>query len=552
MTGPRAGGARPVHLLGDRAVLVMCTDLAEVLALDAALRAEPVRGQRDLQPAERSLLVVLDGPRAAAAAAAVLARLDVPPVSGKSAHVVEVDVRYDGEDLDDVAALTGLSPSGVVAAHTAARWTAAFAGFAPGFVYLVGDFPAVPRRDTPRTAVPAGSVAVGGAYSAVYPRRSPGGWRLLGRTGVALWDAAADPPALVRPGDVVRFRAVREVVHARPVRRSSRPTPGDVTALDAGPTLTVLDPGPLTLVEDLGRPGLGDLGVAPGGAADRAAARLANRLVGNARTAAVLETVLGGLRLRAERRAVVAIAGAAAHLDVEHADGGSSSVPAGTPVALAPGDVLRVPLPVTGLRSYLAVRGGVDVPPELGSRSTDLLSGLGPPALAAGGPLLVGAAVAGAVGDPVPAEAPAAGRVGVRAVAGPDAGLPGSEALWDAVWTVSPSSNRVGVRLTGPALPAVTSDARPSAGVVQGAVQLPPSGGPVVFGPDHPVTGGYPVVAVVVDADLDRLAQLRPGQELRFVRVPDAASSCVDSGGGVTDAGSVRSRPRPARPGGAP
>ncbi|WP_307844446.1 5-oxoprolinase/urea amidolyase family protein [Actinotalea solisilvae] len=556
---PTGRGARLVQAMGDRALLVACADLEEVLALDAALRAAPLAGQRDLQPAERSLLVVLDGPRRLAAAAAALRSLRPPPRAAAGRRAVALDVVYDGPDVDDVARLTGLSPDAVVAAHAAGEWTAAFAGFAPGFVYLVGDFPPVPRRDSPRTAVPPGSVAVGGAYSAVYPRRSPGGWHLLGRTDALLWDASADVPALVRPGDVVTFRPVRAAATAS--APAPAPTPRPATPGAAGPagatgprpgattaTLTVLSPGASTVVEDLGRPGRRDLGVAPGGAADRASARLANRLVGNARGAAVLETVLGGLTLRAELPAVVALTGAAPALEVER-DGVLRERSAGAPVALAAGDVVRVAAPRTGLRSYLAVRGGVDAVPELGSRSRDVLAGLGPPPLVAGDAVAVGADVAGAVGEQEPqAAVVAADVVRLRAVPGPDRDLvrdaPGAS-LTGQDWVVSDAADRVGVRLLG--VPLTTSGAgeRPSAGVVAGAVQVPPSGEPVVFGVDHPVTGGYPVVAVVVDPDLDRLAQLRPGDRVRVVVDPAPG---VDRHPRAPDAGEVRSSTRPARP----
>lgn len=550
--------ARAVHPMGDHALLVGCADLEEVLALDAALRAAPLAGQRDLQPAERSLLVVLDGPRRVASAAATLRSLRPPPRVARDLRAVALDVVYDGPDVEDVARLTGLSRDAVVAAHAGAAWTAAFAGFAPGFVYLVGDFPPVPRRDSPRTAVPAGSVAVGGAYSAVYPRRSPGGWHLLGRTDAVLWDAAADVPSLVRPGDLVTFRPVRATVPARGSAHAGTapPSPPAHPAPPGGSaTLTVLSPGLSTLVEDLGRPGRRDLGVAPGGAADRASARRANRLVGNARSAAVLETVLGGLTLRAEVPAVVALTGAARVLVVERA-GVVRERTADAPVALAAGDVARVAAPPVGLRSYVAVRGGVAAAPDLGSRSRDVLAGLGPAPLAAGDPLTAGDAVVGAVGEPEPAPLPdepraAAGgsRVArVRVVAGPDGlGTGSASALAAQDWVVGDAADRVGVRLSGTPLATDGAGERPSAGVVAGAVQVPPSGEPVVFGVDHPVTGGYPVVAVVVDADLDRLAQLRPGDRVRFVVAPAPA---VDSHPVAPDAGEVRSSTRPARPGG--
>ncbi|MBX9244469.1 biotin-dependent carboxyltransferase family protein, partial [Actinotalea ferrariae] len=272
--------------------------------------------------------------------------------------------------------------------------------------------------------------------------------------------------------------------------------------------------------------------------ADRGAARLANRLVGNARGAAVLETVLGGLTLRAHRPAVVALTGAAGHLDVV-GPAGARRLGAGAPGMVGPGETLAVPPPATGLRSYLAVRGGVDVPQALGSRSSDVLAGLGPAALAAGDVLGVGTAVEAAVADAVALAPPPAGEVTVRAVPGPDPDVGDVERLWDVTWTVSAASDRVGLRLTGGRLGRPDGGDRASSGVVAGAVQVPPSGEPVVFLVDHPVTGGYPVVAVVVDADRDVLAQLRPGQGLRIVPYRGTGPR-VDSAPALADPEEVR------------
>lgn len=192
----------------DAGLLVEVEDLAAVLALHAALSADPLPGVVDLVPAARTLLLVLD-PGATTpqdTARAVAARR---PQAGSRADAgeVRVPVTYDGADLAEVGRLTGLGERGVVEAHTAATWTVAFAGFAPGFAYLAGTDERlhVPRRTDPRTTVPAGSVGLAGEFSGVYPRPSPGGWQLVGRTDLAVWDLGRDPPALLRPGVRVRF-----------------------------------------------------------------------------------------------------------------------------------------------------------------------------------------------------------------------------------------------------------------------------------------------------------------------------------------------------------
>lgn len=196
---------------GDAGLLVELPGLDEVLALHAELAAEPMPGLTDLVPAARTLLVRIDPARTTVAdAARAVTRARPRPQQRAASALVEVPVRYDGPDLADVGRLTGLGERGVVEAHTAEPWTTAFAGFAPGFGYLVGrdDRLRVPRRPTPRTKVPAGSVGLAGEFSGVYPRESPGGWQLIGRTELRMWDLERDPPALLQPGVQVRFVAV--------------------------------------------------------------------------------------------------------------------------------------------------------------------------------------------------------------------------------------------------------------------------------------------------------------------------------------------------------
>ncbi|MFT4110552.1 5-oxoprolinase subunit B family protein [Propionicimonas sp.] len=194
---------------GDRAFLIECADPA---AVRAALEAADLPAE--LVPAARTVLVLLSGPAALDSVRAEARRIlagPVPSLPAEDSRTVVVPVRYTGEDLAEVAERTGLTPTEVVAAHTGHPWRVAFGGFAPGFAYLDGGDPrlAVPRKATPRTAVPAGSVGLAGEFSGIYPRASPGGWQLIGRTDVVLWDAARTPPALLRPGWWVRFEEVR-------------------------------------------------------------------------------------------------------------------------------------------------------------------------------------------------------------------------------------------------------------------------------------------------------------------------------------------------------
>jgi biotin-dependent carboxylase-like uncharacterized protein len=273
--------------------------------------------------------------------------------------------------------------------------------------------------------------------------------------------------------------------------------------------VTVLETGPLTTVQDEGRTGQGAIGVGRSGACDREAYRLANRLVANDGGAAVLEVTHGGLVMRAETDLLVVTTGAPC-------PGGAHNAP----TTLRAGSELRLDPPMTGLRTYVAVRGGFDVPPVLGSRSTDVLSGLGPPVVQPGDGLAVGTPTEQHPHvDVAPVADPESGEVTVRVGPGPRRDWFPDEAwqsLLDQRYTVSSDSNRVGVRLEGEALQRRDERELPSEGMLRGALQIPPAGTPVLFLADHPVTGGYPVIGYVVDSDVDRCAQLTPGQTLRF------------------------------------
>jgi len=193
---------------GAGAVLIELDSLEQVMGLDVALRDAPPVGTVDLVPAARTVLVIFDAATTSVErVVADVSRRQISPVLEREGPLVEVPVVYDGEDLAEVAALSGLAERDVVARHVRPEYRVAFCGFAPGFAYLAGGDPAlrVPRRRSPRTAVPAGSVALADEFTGVYPRQMPGGWQLIGRTGAALWSLDRDPPALLPPGTRVRF-----------------------------------------------------------------------------------------------------------------------------------------------------------------------------------------------------------------------------------------------------------------------------------------------------------------------------------------------------------
>jgi biotin-dependent carboxylase-like uncharacterized protein len=283
-------------------------------------------------------------------------------------------------------------------------------------------------------------------------------------------------------------------------------------------TLEILQTGPLALVEDLGRPGLSHIGVTRSGAADRRAHTLANRLVANPDDRATVEITLGGFTAKVHggdgEGIAIAVTGADADPAVNGKPFGTNSIH-----YAHDGAVISLASPRSGLRSYLAVRGGIDVEPVLGSRSYDAMSAIGPGPLQRGDVLPIGAHT-----DDFPEldQAPVAAIVDapleLDVVPGPrDDWFVDPDVLVRTNWQVTNRSDRVGVRLVGMPLEYRTPDRQlPSEGATRGAIQVPPNGFPVILGPDHPVTGGYPVIGVVTDADIDKIAQARPGQTIRL------------------------------------
>ncbi|WP_432561590.1 5-oxoprolinase subunit B/C family protein [Kineococcus sp. SYSU DK003] len=505
--------------VSDTAVMVELAGLDQTTRLFTALTAADLPGVREVVPAARTIVVVFD-PRATSPAELVEELRTVRPSSevASGGRSVTVEVRYDGQDLAEVAGLLGCSAEELVRRHQTATWTVAFTGYAPGFGYLVGDDELfdVPRRPSPRTRIPAGSVGLAGKFSGVYPRESPGGWQLIGRTDAVMWDIDRDPPALFAPGTTVRFQqADRDLVSLR----ETRPEP-----VASEFSLEVVSPGVQLLLQDPGRPGHLAEGVAPSGAADRGALRTANRAVGNHPGTAALELAGGGAVLRFSGAGVLALAGAGVDASLRATDGTRVPVPAVRPVAVEDGDELRLGAQHAGLRTVVAVRGGFAAPAALGSLATDTLSGVGPRPLTAGDRLaLHGPAAAPHAVDPGPhpaAELPRSGQVvELEVVLGPrtDWFTPAAlGTLTSQEWEVTARSDRVGLRLAGSPLERLREGELPSEGAVTGAIQVPPDGQPVLFGPDHPLTGGYPVIGAVVDADLDLVGQLPPGARVRF------------------------------------
>jgi KipI family sensor histidine kinase inhibitor len=506
---------------------------ARVRRLFHFLQTEPPAGVLNLHPAYASLLVSYD-PLLADREALVrevergaAGQADAEPPEPR---LVEIPVCYGGEfgpDLGEVASACGLHPSEVIREHTTAEYLVHFLGFSPGFPYLGGMSPriAAPRRATPRKRVPAGSVAIGGNQTGVYPLPSPGGWRLIGRTPLALFEAARTPPALLALGDIVRFVPVSEDEFRR---FDSGGTAGE--DVGDGP-FRVVEPGFQTTVQDLGRPGHAHIGVSASGAGDPLSLRIANWLVGNPEDTPALEMTLTGGTFSFAAPGVIALAGS----DFEPVIDGYR-VPLWAAIEVRQGQALVCGATRSGARCCLSVRGGLALEPVLGSRSTHVTTGLGGlvgRALRKGDALSIATAGEKA---PVTRRFPreVAGKLlrrgELRVTRGAQREWFGDEA-WEAMlgsaYTVSEDSSRMGLRLRGAPLSAARQATMLTEGVSLGALQVPPDGQPILSFVEHQTTGGYPQIGCVIAADLHRVGQLRPRDEIRFVEVSLAEANEV-------------------------
>ncbi|CAI8881866.1 5-oxoprolinase/urea amidolyase family protein [Pseudomonas jessenii] len=507
---------------GSNRFLIDLDDLDTTIQLFDALSISSIKGIVEIVPGARTLLVTYDPlvtlPRDLYEAISSVTLEDLVERSGV---LVEIPVRYDGEDLSYVAEYLGWTVDKVIQRHSEATFTVAFTGFAPGFAYMTCDDPAfeVPRRDSPRTRIPAGSVALAGRFCGIYPSDTPGGWQLLGTTTVPMWDVNRERAALFSPGDRVRFRAITEAEASLVLSNEKC----DVAKNTGRLGLKVLSSDRPALFQDLGRPGNAHQGVSQSGAADQEALRDANSLVGNPPTTAAIEITYGGFSLRTDVPITLAVAGAPTPITIFTADGRSLLISNEMPIALDAGETLSLGAPPTGVRTYLALRGGYEVPEVLGSSSTDTLAKIGPAPITAGDVIVPGHGSCSAVNAhplAIPSLPKGSDTVVLDVIMGPRTDWFTPEAIRTFVeqpWTVTPESSRVGVRLHGlTGLERDNVEELPSEGTSRGSIQVPRNGQPVLFLADHPITGGYPVIAVVADHHLSLAAQLPIGVRVRF------------------------------------
>jgi len=490
--------------LGDSAWLVEFSgepSLARIMGLVAALEIERPLAVLDIVPSLASVAVHFgdgDGQD-------VLEWIESMVVSNKNfdAQELSIPICYGGVDGPDLAAVAGevnLSEKEVIQLHSQAVYTVAAVGFSPGFPYLTGlpDRLNVPRRATPRQEVAAGSVAIAGGQAGIYPFASPGGWHILGRTSLRLFDPLSSQPALLRVGDRVKFL---------PVDKLELPA-GHAAAIPLynDPWIEVIRPGSMTTVQDLGRPSHEAAGVSPGGAVDRHALRVANLMVGNDEGAAALEACASGPILRFHAATTVAWVGGS-----------------GKSMAVAAGETLDFTILSGGVRSYLAVAGGLRVPEVLGGGATDVRAGFGG---------YLGRALQ--AGDWLDADRPGwvprpgnwhVGRTGrskevvLRILTGVQQGWFSEEArkrIFSEIYQVTPMSDRMGARLSGPPLELNRMTHMASQPVACGSIQVPPDGQPIILLAERQTIGGYPQIGHVISVDLPKLAQAWPGTAVRF------------------------------------
>lgn len=514
----------PRRVAGDPEAFDVDVNL-QAIGTASFVRAQRIPGVRDVVPTYRSVAAFFDP--LVADVEAVRAALETPvavSADNRIGRTREVPVCYGGEfgpDLAEVAAFARCDEDAVVARHTTPVYRVFMIGFLPGYPYMaaVDASIAAPRKAAPRTRVAAGSVGIAGRQTGIYPVDSPGGWQIIGRTPLVLFDPEREPPALLMPGDLVRF-----------VRTESWPGTRQEShaASHDGTTVSVVRPGLLTTVQDLGRWGYQHHGVSPSGAMDRVAHRAANLSVGNPVEGATLEATLVGPELQFLRASRIAVAGADLSAQLDGAD-----LPLLTARDCVAGSVLRFGGRRSGARAYIAFAGGIDARPRLGSRATHLQSRLGGfdgRMLRAGDRLSVGRASGAnplrSRGEPHEARptgaiAPPSGGARLRILPGPQADFfdPATLRLLErSRFTVSPQSDRMGYRLAGVRIPVARAGEMISDVTVAGALQVPPSGDPILLMADRQTTGGYPQLAVVITADLPLAAQLLPGEWVEFER----------------------------------
>jgi antagonist of KipI len=495
--------------------------------LASALTGAPLPGLHDAIPGARTLFLTFDPLRLPRA---TIRREALVPIAQEEAaapsRTVEFETLYGGEagpDLVPLAEASGMTAEDFARRHAAGEYTVAFLGFAPGFAYLAGLDPALhaARLPSPRPRVPARSVAIGGPYTGVYPSSTPGGWRLIGRAALRLFDEQASPPALLAAGDRVRFAAATESRFAALERELDAAASRISTFPGGRPVFRVVKAGLFTSVQGSAEFGRGRSGIPPGGAMDESGLERGNRLLGNPGGAAALEMTLLGPELETLSDTAVCVSGAA--IDVEK---NGVSIAAESAMRLAAGDRLRFGPTRRGARAYLCVESGLQAPGRLGLTRR----------LESGEILMIrrGTALSPAAPESGASAADDAAEIVLRLVLEPRRGRffePAAvERFLDTVFRVSSTSDRRGIRLEGDPVEASLGAEMPPEGTALGTIQVPSGGQPILLGPDRPITGGYARLGAVISADWPRIAQASPGRAVRFAAATLEEAVAAQSG----------------------
>lgn len=505
-----------------------------VRSMDLALQNSPIQGVVEVLPTIRSLLIYYDPEKLTLEELQEhleererqITKISLPPK-----RLITIPCCYGGEygpDLDYIASVNGLSPSEVIKIHSNTRYQVYCFGTAPGSPNMGVNPPqiATPRRPSPRTSMPPGTVAIGGKQCVIYIVEIPGGHWMLGRTPLKLYNPSQPLRGMFNLGDDVQFNSIekeefREIEGKQFESEKKEQTSSSMTPEQKGvPTLEVIRPGLFTTVQDLGRYGYQKYGVAVTGAMDGVSLRIANFLVGNGEGEAALEITLLGPRIKVLNDTLVAVVGGDLNFKVNN-----QSAEIGKTTRVRKGDVLNFGTPLSGCRAYLTIAGGIHVPQILGSRSTFLRGGFGGKE---GRPLRAGDILFGRKTSLHVLRSMERTKLDIlfeygkdspiRVVLGPQDDYftkEGVDVFLNSTYIVSNQSDRAGCRLEGPKVSHKGELDIVSDGVPPGGIQILPNGNPIVFFRDRPI-GGYPKIGVVITADLRRLTQMKPGDIVRF------------------------------------
>ncbi len=548
---------------GDRCILIHCAALVNpiqsVNRITHLIIDHQAKWMRDIAPGLDSILIHLDFQHQIPQQIRDIAKQDIlnwiTQYCANEDHTFSIQntthllrVCYDpavAPDLMRSAEQCQISVRELIERHKNSKFTADMIGFMPGFAYFSGLDPklSLPRLSTPRPLVPAGSVAIVGEQTVIYPSPSPGGWNLIGQCPDRLFDPQKNPPTLFRPGDQIQIQEIslRELKELEAFRQVS-PRSEKVIQKD----IEVLSVGLLTTIQDLPRYGMMHIALSPGGAVDQAAMHLANALVGNEGDEAVLEMTSSGAKLWFHKETLIAWVGAQCDVLMNQ-----QTLRSNRPTWVKADSIVEFKHFHHGFRIVMAIAGGIDAPEVLGRRGTHLFANLGPKKIKKGDFLglkkptqafnrpylqklhqssLEIRAAKWSIASPYVSDAEV---IDVFAMNGQQLHLLTEleqQAFWRTIWTVSSQSNRMGIRLQGDFSIQTTLSGISSQGLTFGTIQLPSSGEPIIMLCEHQTTGGYPKLAEVIESEQSKLAQLKPGQKIRLqpIQVADADKMNID------------------------